>query len=55
MYGKQTAVPKPEPIYYLKTTGKAIHYAEAVKGREKRSRFWKGIANAMAEQWGILQ
>ena len=53
MFGKKTATDKPEPIYYLKTTGKAIHWTEAVKGSQKRSESWKGIANAMAEQWGI--
>ena len=50
----RTAVDKPEPLYYLKTNGKPIHYTEAIKGGQKRSVFWEGIANAMAEQWGIL-
>ena len=52
MFGKRTATDKPEPIYYLKTSGKAIHWTEAVKGAKRRSKSWSGIANAMAEQWG---
>lgn len=53
MFGKRTATDKPKPIYFLKTTGKAIHWTEAVKGGKKRSKSWTGIADAMAEQWGI--
>lgn len=52
LFGKRTSVDSPEPIYYLKTSGKAIHWTEAVKGSQKRSRTFNGIAEAMAEQWG---
>jgi len=52
MFGERTATDKPEPIYFLKTTGKAIHWTEAVKGSKKRSKSWNGISEAMAEQWG---
>ena len=52
MFGKRTATDKPTPIYYLKTSGKAIHWTEAVKGGKKRSKSWGGIAEAMATQWG---
>ena len=44
-------IPRPKPIYHLKTNGKAIHWTEAVKGGHVRSKFWPGIANAMADQW----
>jgi site-specific DNA-cytosine methylase len=52
MFEQATHVPKPEPMYFLKTNGKAIHWTEAIKGGKKRSKFWPGIANAMADQWG---
>ena len=45
---------KPEPIYILKTSGKKIHWTEANHGGKVRSKFWEGIAKAMAEQWGCL-
>ena len=49
---------KPKPLFYLKTTGKAINWTEGLKGmtaaeRQKaRNTTFQGIANAMAEQWG---
>jgi hypothetical protein len=52
MFETATHAPKPQPVYFLKTNGKAIHWTEAVKGGKKRSTFWPGIANAMADQWG---
>lgn len=55
LFGPATHGKKPEPVYFLKTTGKAIHWTEAVKGGKVRSKFWVGIAEAMAEQWGGLQ
>lgn len=45
---------KPEAIYTLKTNGKKIHWTEANHGGHVRSKFWPGIARAMAEQWGNL-
>jgi len=53
-------LPKPEPNYLCqgkKSFGKKIHFVEAAPGggleRQKyRSRFFQGIAEAMAEQWG---
>lgn len=60
MLDEKTAVAKPEPLYYLATTGKPINYIEGIKGFSKkdrqkaRSKFWPGISNAMAEQWGNL-
>lgn len=43
---------KPEPIYISKTNGRKIHWTEANHGGKVRSKFWEGIAKAMAEQWG---
>lgn len=45
---------EPEPLYYLKTSGKPVHHTEAIHGGKNRSKFWEGIAEAMAEQWGKL-
>lgn len=54
MLDKKTATDKPEPLAYLKTTGKAIHWTEYVHGSEIRSRTFDSIAQAMAKQWGCL-
>lgn len=50
---------KPEPLYICqgeKTKGKKINWVEGIKGvknrSHERSRTFKGIAQAMAEQWG---
>ena len=51
LFEKQSAIKKPEAIYTLKTNGKKIHWTEAMHGGKTRSKFWIGIANAMAEQW----
>ena len=50
--GGRTVVDKPQPIYILKTTGKPVHWVEANHGGKVRSKFWPGIAQAMATQWG---
>jgi hypothetical protein len=51
----RTAVPPPEPIYVDKS-GKNRHHTDhfgAGKDRAKeRAKFWPGIAEAMASQWG---
>lgn len=52
LFNSATATEYPEPVYILKTNGKRIHHTEAIKGGKKRSKFWVGIANAMADQWG---
>ena len=52
MFGERTASDKPEPMAYLKTTGKAIHWTEYSHGSVVRSKTFQGIAQAMAEQWG---
>ena len=59
LFGSQTAVAKPEPLFTSqgeKTFGKKIHWTEGIsKAGNKshaRSRTFSGIANAMADQWG---
>jgi len=57
LFGKQTATPKPEPLYISqgeKTRGKKINWVEGIKSKKmkERSRTFKSIAQAMAEQWG---
>jgi len=54
LFGGRTATDIPEPVYHLKTSGKAIHWTEAVKGERKRSKTFPSIAEAMANQWNIL-
>jgi len=58
-----TKLPKPEPMYICqgeKSKGKRINWCEAVKGTSKENPRWKirsttfqGIADAMANQWGV--
>ena len=50
---KKTIVSKPEPSY-IKPDGTPRFFTSGVnKNRaHNRSRFFQGIANAMAEQWG---
>ena len=60
----KTIIPKPEPDYICqgpKSKGKRINWCEGVKGTSKENPRWKirsatfqGIADAMAQQWGIL-
>ena len=54
-----TIIENPKPMYYCqgeKCKGKAINWCEGIRGEgersKARSRTFKGIANAMAEQWG---
>lgn len=56
LFEEKTHTPKPKPIYISKK-GKNVHWEEAMGGggqkrAKARSKFWEGIANAMAEQWG---
>lgn len=54
LFGQKTHAPKPQPVYIDKS-GKKRHLTESLsgsKGNKKRTRFWKGIATAMADQWG---
>ena len=51
----KSTIPPPDPIYVNKN-GKKCHFVDACKGgknrAKNRARFWTGIADAMAEQWG---
>lgn len=54
LFTERTAIGKPEPIY-VDSSGKNRHHTDAMKGsgrQKERARFWIGIADAMAEQWG---
>jgi hypothetical protein len=58
LFEEATHTQKPEP-YGLTSTGRPIYFMDKVKlshsGKEwghLRSRFWPGIAQAMADQWG---
>lgn len=62
LFEKQTSCGKPEPMYYQATGGQQgrkryqIDGMTGGKNRQKnRSRFFQGIANAMAEQWGGIE
>lgn len=50
-------LPPPTPLFYLSTTGKAIHWTEGIKGEKRqrlRAKTFSGVARAIAEQWGEL-
>ena len=53
LFEKRTATEYPTPKY-IRYDGKNIHHTEAIHGGHERSRFYTGIAEAMAEQWGNL-
>lgn len=57
LFGETSAASKPKPVYVDKS-GKNRHFADAINGQRKgshfRSKFWPGIADAMAEQWGAI-
>lgn len=47
---------EPTPLYYRKSgkaIGKKIHFTEGVHGWMERSKSFKGVADAMTNQWGI--
>ncbi len=55
---KHTKLVKPKIYGYYKTgkkIGKPIYFHEHNSGKDRakiRSKFWKGVADAMADQWG---
>jgi hypothetical protein len=51
LFGKATAVAKPEP-YYTAKNGKKLYFTESTGGGFERSKTFPGIAEAMADQWG---
>jgi hypothetical protein len=51
LFNKSTAVKKPDPIL-VDSSGHNRYYADAkIRNPYERSRFWNGIAAAMANQW----
>lgn len=49
---ERTGVDKPEPLYYLSTTGKPVNWVEAgTRDAKVRSKTFQSIADAMASQW----
>lgn len=61
LFDTQTHTSKPEPIYICqgpKSYGKKITWVEAMRGvsdrSHARSRFFPGVADAMADQWGHM-
>lgn len=59
LFEEQTMVPKPQPIYVDKESGKKRYFVDAISGTGKagaelRSKTFPGIARAMAQQWGGL-
>lgn len=54
LFGKKTFTDYPIPIYIDKNSNKKRYHTDALSDKHKRSIFWPGIANAMAEQWGSI-
>ena len=56
LFEERTHTDKPKPVYVCEKTGKNVHWEEAIGGgknrAKNRAKFWPGIADAMAEQWG---
>lgn len=53
LFNKKTHTEKPKPMY-VRYDGKPIYFAEGNHGGHVRSKFFEGIAKAMAEQWTPL-
>lgn len=56
LFESATALPPPKPIRY-EPSGRACHFVEVTCGRDrakKRAKTFRGIAEAMAKQWGTL-
>jgi hypothetical protein len=51
LFGKRTHVEKPEPSFTRKD-GNKQYYCSTTRSPKERARFWPGIAEAMAMQWG---
>ena len=55
LFEQATHTKRPEPTYVTLSSGKKRYFTDAIKGgnrQKNRAKFWPGIANAMAEQWG---
>lgn len=52
LFETASSVGKPEPASF-DSTGKARYFTDSVvRNPKERAKFWPGIANAMAAQWG---
>jgi hypothetical protein len=51
LFWKRTATDKPEPAFVRKD-GNKQYFCAVNRTAKARSKFWPGIAEAMAEQWG---
>lgn len=54
LFGQKTILERPEPLSIDNTQRKHKRYFidSVMRKSKKRSKFWEGIANAMANQWG---
>jgi len=55
LFDQATHTEKPQPLKYDKTTNQPRYYTDVKRLGKDRERFWPGIANAMAQQWGVLE
>lgn len=54
LFGVSTSVSPPKPLSIDSTTGKARYFTDSKLRKAKdRAKFWPGIAEAMATQWGV--
>lgn len=53
LFNKKTHIDKPKPMY-IRHDGKPIYFAEGNHGGHVRSKFFPGVAAAMAEQWAPI-
>lgn len=51
LFDKRTATEKPKPDF-IRKDGNKQYFCSRVRNPKDRSRFWLGIAQAMADQWG---
>ena len=53
LFSTKTGISKPEPLS-IQENGKKRYFSDSkIRCQKKRSKFWPGIARAMAEQWGM--
>lgn len=53
LFGENTAAPRPLPTSIDDTERKKKrYYTDSIRDPKERARFWPGIAQAMADQWG---
>ena len=53
LFGQKSVLTKPDPLSVDNTPrNKKRYYVDFNRSQKQRSRFWPGIAKAMADQWG---